>query len=187
MSDQPFLRSLKEGETFTGFLLAQEAAFKTSSKGTDYLELKLSDASGDLKAFLWDIRAIEGDMDAVQADAFLKVKGAVSSYNGRMQLRLDKVRFAGDAEVGDFSHFFPVSQRPVPEMLDELDRWIASSPIPSSESSSRLSSWRTPTSARPSPRLRRRRACTMSTWAACWSTPSPSSAWRTGPAATTAP
>ncbi len=117
---------MKEGEPFHGFLLAQEAAFKTSAKGTDYLELKLSDASGDLKAFLWDIRAIEGDLDAVKADAFLKVKGTLSSYNGRLQMRLDKVRFAEDAEVGDLAHFFPVSQRPVPEMLEELDRWIAS-------------------------------------------------------------
>ena len=45
-------------------------------------------------------------------DAFLKVKGRVDEYNGRLQLRLDKVRFAPDAEVGDFSRFFPVSQRP---------------------------------------------------------------------------
>ena len=118
-TDQPLIRSLKEGETFTGYLLAQEAAFKVSSKGSEYLELKLSDASGDLKAFLWDVRAIEGDMDAVAADAFLKVKGAISSYNGRMQLRLDKVRFAADAEVGDLSRFFPVSKRPVPAMLAE--------------------------------------------------------------------
>lgn len=125
-TDQPPIRSLKEGETFTGYLLAQEAAFKVSSKGSEYLELKLSDASGDLKAFLWDVRAIEGDMDAVAADAFLKVKGAISAYNGRMQLRLDKVRFAADAEVGDLSRFFPVSKRPVPEMLAELDSWIAS-------------------------------------------------------------
>ena len=125
-TDQPLIRSLKEGETFTGYLLAQDAAFKVSSKGSAYLELKLSDASGDLKAFLWDVRAVEGDMDAVVADAFLKVKGAISSYNGRMQLRLDKVRFAADAEVGDLSRFFPVSKRPVPEMLAELDGWIAS-------------------------------------------------------------
>lgn len=125
-TDQPLIRSLKEGETFTGHLLAQEAAFKVSSKGSEYLELKLADASGDLKAFLWDVRAIEGDMEAIQADAFLKVKGAISSYNGRMQLRLDKVRFAPDAEVGDLARFFPVSKRPVPEMLAELDGWVAS-------------------------------------------------------------
>lgn len=126
MSDQPLLRSLKEGGAFQGFLLAQEAAYKTSAKGSEYLELKLGDASGDLKAFLWDVRAIEGDMDAVRADAFLWVKGAVTSYNGRLQMKLDKVRFAADAEVGDFSRFFPVSARPVLEMLAELDALVAS-------------------------------------------------------------
>lgn len=126
MTDQPALRSLKEGDSFTGHLLAAEAAFRVSAKGSEYLELKLSDASGDLKGFLWDLRAIEGDMDAVKADAFLFVKGAASAYNGRLQLRLDKVRGAADAEVGDLGRFFPVSARPVPEMLAELDRWIGS-------------------------------------------------------------
>ena len=125
MAEQPELRSLKEGDTFNGFLLAQEVAFKTSAKGSEYLELKLADASGELKAFLWDLRAIEGDMDLVVADAFLKVKGQISVYNGRTQMRLDKVRHAQDAEVGDFSRFFPTSQRPLADMVQELDATIA--------------------------------------------------------------
>jgi 3'-5' exoribonuclease len=125
MAEQPELRSLKEGDVFSGFLLAQEVAFKTSAKGSEYLELKLADASGDLKAFLWDLRAIEGDMDLVAADAFLKVKGQVSLYNGRTQLRLDKARFAEDQEIGDFSRFFPTSRRPVAAMLQELDGVVA--------------------------------------------------------------
>lgn len=126
MPDQPLIRNLKEGDPFQGFLLAQEAAYKISTKGSEYLELKLADASGDLKAFLWDVRAIEGDLEAIRADAFLRVKGTITSYNGRLQLKLDKARFAMDAEVGDLSAFFPVSARPVPEMLAELDGIIAS-------------------------------------------------------------
>jgi 3'-5' exoribonuclease len=126
MPDQPPIRNLKDGDSFQGYLLAQEAAFKVSAKGSEYLELKLSDASGDLKAFLWDLRAIEGDMEAIRADVFLRVKGAVTSYNGRLQLRLDKARFAADAEIDHFSAFFPVSARPVPEMLAEMDGSIRS-------------------------------------------------------------
>ncbi|MBK8726453.1 MAG: HD domain-containing protein [Holophagaceae bacterium] len=126
MAEQPFLKALKEGEAFAGFLLAQEAAYKVSAKGSEYLELKLSDASGDIKAFLWDVRAVEGDPDRIAADAFLWVKGSAGAYNGRPQLRLDKVRHAEDSEVGDFARFFPVSTRPVPEMLAELDAVIAS-------------------------------------------------------------
>ena len=123
---QPQLRSLQEGQAFLGHLLAAEAAFRTSAKGSEYLELKLADASGDLKGFLWDLRAIEGDMDAVKADAFLFVKGMAQAYNGRLQLRLDKVRAASDAEVGDLGRFFPSSARPIVDMLAELDGWVAS-------------------------------------------------------------
>lgn len=125
MTDQPALRTLKEGAAFNGFLLAQEAAFKTSAKGSEYLELKLADASGDLKAFLWDVRAIEGDLDKVQADAFLKVKGQAAAFNGRLQLRLDKVRFALDEEVGDLARFFATSGRPLADMTAELDAAVA--------------------------------------------------------------
>jgi 3'-5' exoribonuclease len=126
MSDQPAIRTLKEGDSFQGFLLALEAAYKVSTKGSEYLELKLGDASGDLKGFLWDLRAVEGDLEAIRPDAFLRVKGSVTSYNGRLQMKLDKVRFALDAEVGDLAAFFPVSARPVPEMLAELDGLVAS-------------------------------------------------------------
>ncbi len=126
MAEPVLLRTLAEGQAFTGHLLALEAAWKVSTRGSEYLELKLGDASGDLKAFLWDVRAVEGDPDRVEAEAFLWVKGTASAYNGRLQLKLDKVRFAEDSEVGDFSRFFPVSARPVSEMLGELDAWIGS-------------------------------------------------------------
>ncbi len=125
MDAQPALKGLKEGDGFTGFLLAQDATYKVSSKGSEYLELKLADASGDLKAFLWDIRNVEGAHDAIRADVFVKAKGRIESFNGRAQLRLDKVRFAADAEIDDFSRFFPTSRRPVAEMLAELDGLVA--------------------------------------------------------------
>ena len=125
MPDPIQLSQLKEGDAFAGLLLAQEATYKTSSRGSEYLELKLADASGDLKAFLWDIRAVEGDLEAIQPDVFLWAKGTVSTYNGRLQLKLDKVRFVPDDQVEDLARFFPVSARPVPDMLAELDRAIA--------------------------------------------------------------
>lgn len=123
--NQPLIKTLKEGDAFVGFLLALETAYKTSAKGTEYLEAKLGDASGDMKAFLWDLRAIEGDLDLVQPEAFLKVKGSITSFNGRLQFKLDKVRFAADAEVGDLAQFFPTSERPLEAMLAELDQRIA--------------------------------------------------------------
>lgn len=125
MADQPPIQQIKEGDAFAGILLAQEAVYKTSARGSEYLELKLGDATGDLKAFLWDVRAVEGDLDAVKPDAFLWVKGSATTYNGRLQLKLDKVRCVPDAQVEDLARFFPVSRRAVSDMLAELDRAIA--------------------------------------------------------------
>ncbi|HQL47677.1 MAG: 3'-5' exoribonuclease YhaM [Acidobacteria bacterium ADurb.Bin340] len=125
MEAQPFLKDLRVGEAFLGFLLVQEAAYKTSAKGSEYLEMKLSDATGDLKAFLWDLKAVEGEFDAIAPEAFVKVKAKVDEFNGRRQLRVEKVRFAEDGEVGDLSRFFPTSARPIPGMLAELDALIA--------------------------------------------------------------
>ena len=125
--EQPKICSLKAGDVFVGFLISQEVSFKTSSKGSKYLELKLVDASGYIRAFLWDIQAIEGSTDQIVADAFLMVKGQVTTYNGRIQLKLDKVRFAQDEEVGPFLyHFLPVSQHPIDVMATKLDLVIDS-------------------------------------------------------------
>ena len=126
MSEQPLIRDLQAGDSFVGFLLASEAAYKTSRSGGEYLETKLADRSGDLKGFLWDLRAVEGDFEAIRADVFVKIKAKVEEFQGRKQFRLEKVRFAEDVEVGDLSRFFPTSQRPVQDMLAELDGLVGS-------------------------------------------------------------
>lgn len=133
MFEQSKVCKLKEGDAFSGFLLAQEVAFKTSSKGCDYLELRLSDVSGSIRALLWDLRVVENDLDLMQVGNFFMLKGQVLSYNGRNQLKIDKIRYASDKEVGELSNFFPTSQRSIEEMIDELksilksinDPWLA--------------------------------------------------------------
>jgi 3'-5' exoribonuclease len=126
MSDQPLICDLRTGDAVVGYLLATDAAYKTTRTGSEYLELKLTDASGELKGFLWDLKAVEGEYADIVSDVFVKVKGKVEEFQGRKQIRVDKVRFAPDSEVGDFSHFFPTSKRGVDEMLQELDSLIQS-------------------------------------------------------------
>ncbi|HWQ07529.1 MAG TPA: HD domain-containing protein [Holophaga sp.] len=125
MPEQPRISDLKAGDGFVGHFLATDAAYKTTRTGSEYLELKLADASGELKAFLWDLKAVEGEFSDLVPDVFVKVKGRVEEFQGRKQIRVEKVRFAPDSEVGDFSRFFPTSKRDVGEMLQELDGHIA--------------------------------------------------------------
>lgn len=123
--EQPLISDLRTGDAVVGFLLATDAAYKTTRNGGEYLELKLTDASGELKGFLWDLKAVEGEFSDIVPDVFVKVKGRVEEFQGRKQIRVEKVRFAPDSEVGDFSHFFPTSKRSVEDMLQELDGLIA--------------------------------------------------------------
>ena len=111
MPDQPLISDLKTGDTLLGYFLATDAAYKTTRNGSEYLELKLMDASGELKAFLWDLKAVEGEFSDLVPDVFVKVKGRLEEFQGRKQIRVEKVRFAPDSEVGDFSRFFPTSSR----------------------------------------------------------------------------
>jgi 3'-5' exoribonuclease len=124
MSEQPLICDLKTGDAIVGYLLATDASYKTTRTGSEYLELKLTDASGELKAFLWDLKAVEGEYSDLVPDVFVKVKGKVEEFQGRKQIRVDKIRFAPDSEVGDLSRFFPTSKRSVDEMLLELDGHI---------------------------------------------------------------
>ena len=125
MPEQPMISDLKAGDGLVGYFLATDAAYKTTRTGSEYLELKLTDASGELKAFLWDLKAVEGEFADIAPDVFVKVKGRLEEFQGRKQIRIDKVRFAPDSEVGDLSRFFPTSTRDVDEMLTELDGLIA--------------------------------------------------------------
>lgn len=126
MLDQPSICDLGTGDVLVGYFLATDAAYKTTRTGSEYLELKLADAGGELKAFLWDLKAVEGEYSDLVPDVFVKVKGRVEEFQGRKQIRVDKIRFAPDSEVGDFSRFFPTSRRNVDEMLQELDGLVQS-------------------------------------------------------------
>lgn len=74
------------------FLLVKASNKKTSSKGDEYLDMTLSDKSGEINAKLWSyVPSVHGEY---QPGDIVKVRGSVSMYNGAEQLRIDKIRHA---------------------------------------------------------------------------------------------
>lgn len=74
------------------FLLVKASNKKTSSKGDEYLDMALSDKSGEINAKLWSyVPSVHGEY---QPGDIVKVRGSVSMYNGAEQLRIDKIRHA---------------------------------------------------------------------------------------------
>lgn len=73
-----------------GFAMITKSEKKVTAKGKDYLDLILSDASGEISAKYWDYNvAVDGEFPP---ESLVKVRGTISQYNGADQLRVEKIR-----------------------------------------------------------------------------------------------
>lgn len=118
MKQQPQLAGMIKNQGFDGFLLTRAAAQKTSSNGGKYLDMTLCDISGEVNAKMWD-----GLTPPPAVAQVVRVRGVMLEYNGRPQLRVDKMRPATEADDFDMEVLAPCAPQPPREMKDEiLDR-----------------------------------------------------------------
>lgn len=100
------------------FLLVKASNKKTSSKGDEYLDMTLSDKSGEINAKLWSYApAIHGEY---QPGDIVKVRGTVSQYNGSDQLRIDKIRHATPGDQVDTAELVASADYSGEAMFEEL-------------------------------------------------------------------
>ena len=115
MKQQPQLAGMIKGQVFDGFLLTRAATQRTSSNGSKYLDMTLCDISGEVNAKMWDSYTPAPNVADV-----LRVRGMMLEYNGRPQLRVDKMRPATDADDFDMEQLAPCAPLPPQVMKDEI-------------------------------------------------------------------
>ena len=113
MKPQPQLASMLKNQSFDGFLLVRAATQRTSSNGSKYLDMTLCDISGEVNAKMWD-----GLTPAPAPATVLRLRGVMLEYNGRPQLRVDKLRPAAESDDFDMSALAPCAPQPSGEMMD---------------------------------------------------------------------
>ena len=113
MREQPQLATMIKGQVFDGFLLVRQATQRTSSNGGKYLDMTLCDISGEVNAKMWD-----GLMAPPPAAQVIRLRGMMLEYNGRPQLRVDKMRVSVEADDVDMSVLAPCAPEPASDMLD---------------------------------------------------------------------
>lgn len=96
---------------FEGFLLVRSSEQRTATSGSRYLDMNLADKTGEINAKLWD-----GSVPAPQVGTAIKVRGLVLEYNGRLQLRVDKMRPVEPQDQMDVSLLTPCAPEPPEEM-----------------------------------------------------------------------
>lgn len=100
------------------FLLVKASNKKTSSKGDEYLDMTLSDKSGEINAKLWSyLPTVHGEY---QPGDIVKVRGSVSQYNGSDQLRIDKIRHATPGDQVETNALVASADYAGETMFDEL-------------------------------------------------------------------
>lgn len=100
------------------FLLVKSVERKTSAKGDTYLDMLLSDKSGDINAKIWSyVPAVHGEYSVGD---IVKVRGSLSSYNGADQIRIEKIRVATSLDGLDPADFVASAEYDPDKMYGEL-------------------------------------------------------------------
>ncbi|MCC6548119.1 HD domain-containing protein [Candidatus Sumerlaeota bacterium] len=96
---------------------------RAKKNGEPYFTLQLGDASGQIKAIMWDNHAamISG---IVNRDDFVRVTADVGEFNGALQMTVKRIARVEEKDV-EMRNYLAVSPRPLEEMQAELDAWIA--------------------------------------------------------------
>ena len=100
---------------YEGFLLVRSSDQRTGSNGSRYLDMNLTDRTGEINCKLWN-----GDVQPPAPGSVIKVRGLVQEYNGRLQLRIEKIRAAGDNDNVDLSRLVPCAPEKPEDMYREI-------------------------------------------------------------------
>ena len=112
-----YLADIKRDDRFEGYLIVRSAEQRASANGKNYLDMTLADKSGSINAKMWD-----GTVQPPLAGSIVKVRATGNEFNGRMQLRVEKIRAAENRDPVDMSALIPCAPRDPKEMLDEVVR-----------------------------------------------------------------
>lgn len=101
-----------------GFCIIKSVDCKTSSRGDSYLDMMLGDSDGEINAKLWRYqKELHGEYTA---NDLVKIRGAISPYNGVDQLKIDRIRHTTDADGVNPGDFVKTALYSGEEMFTEL-------------------------------------------------------------------
>ncbi len=114
---RPFVSEIRERDRVVAFFLVTKKELRTTKNGAAYLVVTLADRTGDLEGRAWE-DAEKLDLQ-FEKGSYVKVDALASAYNGRLQLKIDRLRAVAKGEV-DPRDFLPVSRFDPEEMFREV-------------------------------------------------------------------
>jgi len=112
-----FIAEVKEHDSVDNVFLVKSKALSVGKTGKPYLVITLMDKTGELEGRVWD--DAEEISSAFEADDFIRAKGRVSAYMGKLQVKVSGIVRVDEDSV-ELEDFLPCSERDPDEMFGEL-------------------------------------------------------------------
>ncbi len=111
-------KAVNSSGTVEGFCLVKTVEIKKTAKGLSYLDMTLTDSTGEINGKLWDYK--EELHSDIKVNMIVKVRGSESVYNDVPQLRVDRIRPALEADGVKVEDFVPSAEYSGDSLFDEI-------------------------------------------------------------------
>lgn len=118
-----YIETLKDGERISEVYLCKSKSTATTKAGKEYENVILMDKTGQLDSKIWDPNS--GGISDFDALDYVAVTGQVTSFNGALQLKIDRIRKADEGEYIE-SDYIPSSRFNIDDMYKELLQFAGS-------------------------------------------------------------
>ena len=92
------LASFEEGKLFDSYFLVLARQQRTTQTNKPYLNIVFCDKTGQLEGRVWDVNDHRVTKDFERGDV-VKVRGCVSRYNDKLQMKVEQLRTAQAGEI----------------------------------------------------------------------------------------
>jgi 3'-5' exoribonuclease len=123
MGERIAIRDLKLNEVVTSLYLVRNPQLRLRKTGGPFLTLLFTDRTGEIPAVMWE--DVEGVGEQIREGDIVKVQGVVGSYQGELQLTVQRMRLARANEV-TLEELLPTTEADAEELLAFLQQVTAS-------------------------------------------------------------
>ena len=106
------------GNFSEGFCVVKTVDKKVTAKGLTYLDLMLSDSDGEINGKIWDYS--ETVFGTYEVGDLVKVRGVISQYQNKDQLKIDRIRKATAEDNVNPADFVKSSEFSSEDMYNEI-------------------------------------------------------------------
>ncbi len=116
-----YVEGLITGTDFDEFFLLKQAVVRVGSNQKKYIDMILSDRTGDVSAKKWDATEPEiTEIESFNENEIVKVRASVGEWQGKKQLKISRFRLARKEDDFDVNEFIKTAPEKGEDMYAEI-------------------------------------------------------------------